>query len=31
MGGTEILKPLQLSMDLNVGEKMKRIFLLTDG
>ncbi len=31
MGGTEILNPLKKAVDLNVGKRKKRVFLLTDG
>jgi hypothetical protein len=31
MGGTEILAPLMLCFDLDIPNREKRIFLLTDG
>jgi hypothetical protein len=31
MGNTEILNPLKKAVDLNVGKRKKRIFVLTDG
>ena len=30
-GGTDILKPLKEAIELDVGKRQKRIFLLTDG
>ena len=31
LGGTNILDPLKKAFCLNIGERKKRIFLLTDG
>ncbi len=31
MGGTEILEPIQAAISLKTGERVKKIFLLTDG
>lgn len=31
LGGTEILNPLKLCVDLNTSKRQKRVFLLTDG